>query len=160
MDQITESGPRRIGEILVAQNVLDASQVAHILEQQRRLGRPFGDLAERLYNVGPEQVEKAWVEQYVCYGTEINLDEQQIDDDALRVLSCRQAWQFRTLPLSREDGELKAATCRDRLQRAVNFAWRRFDEPVYFVIADRVQLEQHLMQHFPWPGVLELPVAG
>lgn len=160
MMQVTQNGIRRIGEILVAQNVLREWQVEQILEHQQRFGRPFGDLAERLFGIRPAQVENAWVEQYLSFGTEIDLDEQTIDAQTLRVINRRQAWQFRMLPLSREDGEMIAVTSRDRLRRAVSFAWRRFDEPVYFLIAAPAQLERFLMKYYPWPGAASLPLTG
>ncbi|MEX2673435.1 MAG: hypothetical protein WD294_15150 [Phycisphaeraceae bacterium] len=157
---ITQPGTRRIGEILVSQGVLTEAQVQDILNQQHRHGRPFGELAEQLFDVGPEQVEKAWIEQYLDYGTEVDLEQQVIDVDVLRVINRRQAWQFRVLPLSRADGELVAATSREDLRRAVNFAWRRFDEPVYFLIASRPQLEAFLMKHYPWASAPSLLAAG
>ena len=151
---------KRIGEILVAQGVLTEHQVQQILQQQQRIGRPFGELAEQLFGISPDEVERAWIEQYISYGTEIDLDAQRIDIEALRVINRRQAWQFRMLPLAREGGEIVAATSRDRLRRAVSFAWRRFDEPVYFLIARRPQLERFLMTHYPWPSALSLSAAG
>lgn len=160
MPQGMQLKTQRIGEILVARGLLTDEQVEEILEQQQRFGRPFGDLAERLFDIGAEDVENAWIEQYISFGTEIDLDQQKVEVDTLRVINRRQAWQFRVLPLSREDGELMAATSRDRLRRAVNFAWRRFDEPVYFVIARQPQLEAFLMKHYPWPSALGLPAAG
>ena len=35
--------------------------------------------------------------------------------------------------------------------RAVNFAARRLDEPVCFLIAQRQQLRDFLMEHYPVP---------
>ena len=150
----------RMGELLVDQGVLTTEQVAQILAEQKRIGRPFGDLAERLFGVSPDAVEKAWVDQYVTPSTQIDLDKQHIDIRVLKSINRRQAWQFRMLPLRREADELVAATCADHLRRAVNFAWRRLDEPIYFLVASRPQLEEFLMDHFPWPSALNLPAAG
>lgn len=158
--KLTPSEPKRIGEILVAHGLLTNEQVTEILQQQQRGGRPFGDLAERMFGVDAEQVEKAWAEQYVSLGTEVDLSEQTIAPETLRIINRRQAWQFRVLPMSRREGELVVATSRENLRRAVNFAWQRFDEPVFFMIAPAAQLEQFLMHHYPWPAVLDLPAAG
>ncbi len=150
----------RIGELLVKQGVLTEEQVEHIVAEQKRLGRPFGDLAEKLFHVSAEAVERAWIDQYLSFGTEINLDQQEMDLRVLRILNRRQAWQFRVLPLRHDGDELVAATSREHLKRAVNFAWRRIGDPVYFLIAKRPQLEEFLMEHYPWPAALELPAAG
>lgn len=153
-------GGVRMGELLVQQGVLSQQQVEDILAEQKRIGRPFGDLAERMFGVSPDAVEQAWVDQYVTLSTQIDLEKQRIDIRVLKSINRRQAWQFRMLPLRREEDELVAATCADHLRRAVNFAWRRLDEPIYFLIASRPQLEEFLMDHFPWPSALKLPAAG
>jgi MSHA biogenesis protein MshE len=150
----------RIGELLIEQGVLSAEQVQQILDEQKRAGRPFGDLAERLFGVSPESVEKAWIDQYLSLSTEIDLDQQSVDVHVLRTLNRRQAWQFRMVPMRHEQQDLVVATSREHLKRAVNFAWRRLHDPVYFLIARRPQLEDFLMRHYPWPAALDLPLAG
>ena len=159
IEQSTEATPR-IGEILVMKGLLTQEQVGHILQTQHRAGRPFGELAEQLYGIGPREVEDAWADQYLSYGTATDLRQQRICPHVLQVINRRQAWQFRVLPLHREDGEIVAATSHDRLRRAVTFAWRRFDEPVYFVIAQPQQLEDFLMTYYPWPNALTLSATG
>ena len=149
----------RIGELLVEQGVLSEMQVAEILDEQKSSGRPFGDIAERMFDVTPDAIEQAWVQQYITLGTEVDLESQEFDIEVLRLINRRQAWQFRMLPIGRKGGELVAATCHARLPRAVNFAWHSLNEPVYFLIAQRPQLESFLMTHYPFPGVLELPLA-
>ena len=150
----------RIGELLVRQGVLTPEQVEQIVAEQKRSARPFGDLAERMFDVSPDAVEQAWVDQYVGLSDVVDLEKQRVDIRVLKSINRRQAWQFRMLPLRREDDEMVAATCADHLKRAVNFAWRRLDEPIYFLIATRPQLEDFLMEHFPWPSALKLPAAG
>jgi type IV pilus assembly protein PilB len=151
----------RLGELLVLQGVLSTEQVDEILDVQRRTARPFGDLAETLFHVDPQAIEKAWIDQYLSFSTEIDLDRQRMDLRVLKVLNRRQAWQFRILPLRHENEELVVATDSEHLKRAVNFAWSRLDEPIYFLIASRPQLEAFLMKHYPWPGVLKMPrIAG
>jgi len=140
-----------IGQLLVEQGVLSAQQVAHILKVQRASHRPFGDLAERLYGIAPEAIEDAWVEQYIRTVGVVNLDEVQFDADCLRVINRRQAWQFQILPTHHDDQHLNIATDAEHLIRAVNFSTRRLDEPVYFVIAQRQQLREFLMKHYPVP---------
>lgn len=140
-----------IGELLVEQGVLTQQQVRQILDVQRTSHRPFGDLAERLFGVRPEAIEDAWVQQYVRVAGVVDLDEQDIDVECLRLINRRQAWQFHLLPTNRGPQSLHVATDADNLVRAVNFATRRFDEPVCFLIAERRQLREFLMKHYPVP---------
>ena len=141
----------QIGELLVEQGVLTTHQVRHILQVQKLSHRPFGDLAERLYGIDPKAVEDAWVEQYLRTAGVVDLDEQGIDTDCLRLLNRRQAWQFHLLPLRREDQAISMATSAENLVRSVNFATRKLDEPVFFLIAERQQLREFLMKHYPVP---------
>lgn len=141
----------RIGELLVEQGILTPKQVEHILFVQKRAQRPFGDLAEKLYGIDPKAIEDAWVQQYIRLAGVVDLDQQRIDEDCLRTLNRRQAWQFQVLPLHRQELDVQMATTADNLVRAVNFATRSFDEPVYFLIAERAQLRDFLMKHYPVP---------
>ena len=141
----------QIGQLLVEQGVLTEAQVDHILKVQRISQRPFGDLAERLYGINPRAVEDAWVEQYLRIVGVIDLEQAEIDAECLRLLNRRQAWQFHLLPLNREDDGLQMATSAENLVRSVNFATRTMDEPVHFLIAERSQLREFLMKHYPVP---------
>jgi hypothetical protein len=96
-------------------------------------------------------VEDAWVQQYICLAGVVELSEQEMDVACLRLINRRQAWQFHMLPLCRSDNSLSIATDADNLVRAVNFATRKLDEPVCFLIAERQQLREFLMQHYPVP---------
>lgn len=140
-----------IGQLLVEQGALTEAQVQHVLQVQKMSHRPFGDLAERLYGINPKAVEDAWVEQYLRTVGVVDLDDHEIETDCLRVLSRRQAWQFRMLPMTREIESLQMATSADNLVRSVNFSTRAIDEPVNFLIAERKQLREFLMKHYPVP---------
>jgi hypothetical protein len=144
----------QIGQLLIEQGVLTEKEVTHILNVQKHCNRPFGDLAERLYGINPRAVEDAWVEQYVRTTGVVDLNEVQADAECLRLLNRRQAWQFHTLPLNREDETLNIATSAEDLVRAVNFSTRTFSEPANFMIAERQQLREFLMTHYPVPGFI------
>ena len=145
----------QIGQLLVEQGVLTDKQVQHILAVQKVSHRPFGDLAERLYGIDAKAVEDAWVEQYLRIAGVVDLADQQVETECLRMLNRRQAWQFHILPLHRdEQRDLNMATSADNLVRSVNFATRKLDEPVNFVIAERKQLREFLMKHYPVPQFL------
>ena len=143
-----------IGQLLIEQGVLTETQVQHILKVQKESARPFGDLAERLFGIDPRAVEDAWVEQYVRTVGVADLDEITIETDCLRLLNRRQAWQFHILPACRDEQQLNVATSAEGLVRAVNFASRKIDEPLFFLIAERQQLREFLMKHYPVPNFL------
>jgi hypothetical protein len=142
----------QIGQLLIEQGVLTEKQVAHILKVQKISHRPFGDLAERLYAINPRAIEDAWVQQYLRIAGTVDLDEQRMDEECLRLINRRQAWQFHVLPMHRdEEQNVNIATTADALVRAVNFSTRKLDEPVFFQIAERKQLREFLMKHYPVP---------
>jgi hypothetical protein len=142
----------QIGQLLVQQGVLTDQQVGHILTVQKATHRPFGDLAERLYGISPRLVEDAWVEQYVRTAGTTDLSELDFDRRCLRLLNRRQAWQFHVLPVNRDEGmHLNVATDAENLVRAVNFSSRRIDESIHMVVAEREQLREFLMKHYPVP---------
>lgn len=142
----------RIGDLLVEQGVLTSQQVQDVLAAQRKSHRPFGDLAERMFGISAKAIEDAWVEQYIRIAGVVDLDEQKIDADCLRLLNRRQAWQFHTLPVNRDQQSLNIATSADKLVRALNFTTRTLEEPVMLMIAERTQLQDFLMKHYPVPG--------
>jgi len=140
-----------IGQLLIEQGVLTSRQVDHILRVQKESHRPFGDLAERLYGINPKAVEDAWVEQYVRTVGLVNLEDQALDAECLRIINRRQAWQFNTMPINRDETALNFATSPENLVRAVNFTARKIDEPIAFMLAERSQLRDFLMRHYPVP---------
>ena len=144
----------KIGEILVQQGILTLEQVTHVLHVQKAVGRPFGDLAERLYGIEPDVVQDAWVEQYADMVGRIDLETIATDEACRDVVSRRQAWQFHVVPLYRDGEYLHVATTAESLVRAVNFATRTIAEPVYFRLADRKQINEVLMERYPVPGYL------
>ncbi|MDP9173761.1 MAG: hypothetical protein M3O30_07830 [Planctomycetota bacterium] len=144
----------QIGQLLVEQGALSQTQVDHILKVQKMSHRPFGDLAERLYGINPRAVEDAWVEQYIRVAGVVDLQQQEIETDCLRSLNRRQAWQFHLLPLNRQQSGLNVATSAKDLVRAVNFSGKTIDEPVHFMIAERAQLREFLMKHYPVPSYI------
>ncbi|MEM6749926.1 MAG: hypothetical protein AAGA57_05175 [Planctomycetota bacterium] len=148
--------PIRIGEILIEQGVLSEQQVFEIVQAQKKLHLPFGVLAEQMCDVTLESIENAWIEQYHRFTGTIDLDAQQFDDNALRLLSRRQAHQFEMIPVSFEpSGEVLVAASRRRLARAVTFSVARIDRMVYFRIAESDQLKAFLQKYYPMPELAE-----
>ena len=109
----------RIGQILVEQGKLTEQQVFEIIEAQRRTSMPFGLLAERTFDVTVDSIEQAWVEQYCRFTGQLDLDEVAIDQQVLKLINRRQAWQVEILPVRYEsEGELLGAASRHRRARA------------------------------------------
>jgi hypothetical protein len=152
----TQTPKLQIGDILIEQGVLSEQQVFEILDAQRRVGKPFGVLAEEMFEVAVDTVERAWVEQYGRLTGELDLEAIELDERVLELLNRRQAWQFELLPLRYEPGgELLVAASRTRLARAVSFAAHRLPEMVYFRIARSGQLRKFLQKHYPMPEVTQ-----
>lgn len=141
----------RLGELLVEQGVLSGDQVDHIVRVQRNVGRPFGDLAERLYGIDPKAVEHAWARQYNKLAGVDDPSALAVDPACITLVNRRQAWQFFIAPFSREQGELRILTDEAHLARAVNFAAATFAEPVFFQLTSSESLKAFLLQHYPVP---------
>ena len=146
----------RIGQMLVTAGLLDADQVEAILRKQQSHPEPFGLLAQRLYGIDPSTIEAIWTESMIRISEVVRPDVSRIDPDVLDLITRRQAWQFRFLPLSIDPcGTLMAATTREHLSRAVRFATRVLDRPCSFVITDSEFLAEQLDVHYALPGLDE-----
>ena len=150
------SQPIRIGEILVEHGVLTEQQVFEVVQAQKKFHLPFGVLAERMFEVTLDSVERAWIEQYHRFTGTIDLSQHTCSAQVLSLLSRRQAWQFEVLPVQFEPtGELLMAASRQRLARAVTFAAQHLDHEVYFRIAESAQLRLFLQKYYPMAGAAE-----
>ncbi|MFM9957199.1 MAG: hypothetical protein ACKVZJ_03920 [Phycisphaerales bacterium] len=143
----------RLGEVMVAQGLLTEHQVQQILHHQRHAHRPFGVLAEDLFGISEDEVERAWVAQYASLTRQINPHDEKIDPEALRLVDRRQAWQFRVLPIRFDGDELMIATTPEHLVRALRFASRCVPRPCYFVLTDSRHLGDALVRYFPMAGM-------
>lgn len=143
----------RLGELLVQVGVLTATQIDHILSVQRETGEPFGVLCERLAGVDPVAVEEAWATQYAQLTRHVDPALESFDPEATGLVTRRQAWQFRVLPIRFDDEELMLATTRRHLRRALRFATNVLVVPVYPVLTEPLALGEGLCRHFPLPGM-------
>jgi hypothetical protein len=126
-----------IGHLLVEQGVLTEKQCAQVLEEQALTGRPFGEVAEEMFPAAA-----------------------QVDPAVLGLITRRQAWQFRILPVCQKGDTLTLCTTKDHLVRAVNFANTFMDSTCYFVLADPDELGNALMRYFPIDGMSRDVVRG
>lgn len=154
---------QRIGQLLIEHGVLNEHQVARILEEQRTTHRPFGEIAERLFNIDERAVEDAWAHQYAMLARQVDPTMVKVDPAALALLSPRQAWQFRVLPIGYDGDELTICTAREHLARALRFSMRHLATPCYFVLATSEALGHALVRYYPVGGMspdLANPVAS
>lgn len=149
----------RLGDLLVRRGVLTEAQRDAVLEYQQTTGRPFGELAERLFGVDESAVEEAWAEQYAGLAQRVDPRSERVEADALRLIDRRQAWQFRLLPLRIEAGELMACTTQVHLVRALRFAGWHIRRPCYFVLSDPLALWEALQRYYPLEGMPPAVVA-
>lgn len=143
----------RLGELMVRRGLLSERQVEKILEAQERAARPFGELAEEMFDLHPADVERVWAEQYALQTPRIDPRTERVQKQAVALLSRRQAWQFKVLPLRIERGELCMCTTAENLPRALRFVYRRLETPAYFVTAEEDALQEALQKHFPMSGM-------
>ncbi len=143
----------RLGDLLVEAGVLSEEQVEQLLEEQREGGVPLGVLAERRFGVDPVAVERAWARQYAGLTRTIDPELEVFHDKARALVTRRQAWQFRVLPIRFEPHELMIATTVVHLPRALRFAANVIGYPVFFVMADPEPLGRALCRHYPLPGL-------
>jgi len=142
----------RIGEMLVRMGVLSREQVEAVLDEQQASNEAFGAIAERLFDIPPDTIERAWIEQTQERATIFDA-ERGIEDEARELVVRRQAWQFGIVPLRLDDGYLIAATSRKQLPRAVRFATRVLGMPVQFEIAEDDELSRLLALQYPIRGM-------
>jgi len=143
----------RLGQLLIESDVLTTRQVDAIIVEQERTGEPFGLLAERLFGVDPRKIEDAWAQQYAGLTRTVNPQVEIFDDQAVTLVTRRQAWQFRILPMRFEGRELLIATTQQHLRRALRFATNVIGIPVFFVMADPLELGHALCSRYPLPGM-------
>ncbi len=154
----------RLGDLLVRQGVLTEAQRDAVLAEQRLIGRPFGVLAERMFGVSPNAVERAWAEQYASIARRVDPRKERLDPYALRLVERRQAWQFRVLPMRFVPGvesldgavaseDVLVCTTQSDLARALKFTGWRLGHVCHFVIAEPSALGEALARHYPMAGL-------
>jgi Type II secretion system (T2SS), protein E, N-terminal domain len=147
------SGVVRLGEWMVRAGVIDDSQRSAILDAQASCGRPFGELAERMFGVDPRAVESAWAKQYASAVPRIDPLDQEPEPEVLGLVGRREAWQFRVLPIRRDGAEVMVCTTPEHLVRALKFLGWSVPGACYMVLADADGLHAALARHYPMAGL-------
>jgi hypothetical protein len=143
----------RLGQILIEQGLLNQQQADSIAQRQEQTGQPFGLLCEQMFRLHPQAIERAWAMQYANLTRMVDPAHEAIDNRALELITRRQAWQFRVLPIRFDGRELMIATMRTQLRRALGFATSVLGMPTYLVLAGPQALGEALCRHYPLPGM-------
>ena len=143
----------KLGELMVRQGLLTEAQVAEVLAVQAHRTEPFGSICERLVGILPEVVEGAWVEQYSVLTEGITPDFSRQDPSVLNVITTRQAWQFRIVPVCWDEGSLVLTTTNKQMARALRFATKVIPFPVYFLLIQPEAMAEALNHSYPMPGL-------
>ncbi len=143
----------RLGDLLVFKGALTPAQRDSVLEYQRLTGRPFGEMAERLFGLSQGVIEQAWAEQYASIAPRLDPRQEDVEAEALALIERRQAWQFRILPLRFDDREVMVCTTQEHLARALRFAGWKIQASCYFVLSEPLNLGEALMRHYPMAGM-------
>ncbi len=149
-----------IGTLMLKRGVITAAQLEQILDRQKSTHRPFGEIAEELVGVKAKDVERAWAEQYAQTTRWVDPTLEPLDPAVHDLVSRRQAWQFRVLPIGYDGSELMVCTTQEGLVRAMNFAARQLPVTCYFVLAKLDQLAEALMRNYPMEGMSAETLAG
>lgn len=149
-----------LGDLLVRQGVLSESERDQVLKVQAQAGRPFGVIAEELFGVEPEAVERAWAEQYAHYAPSVDPRSFEVEEDALALINRRQAWQFRLMPLRCHGNQVILCTTQDNLVRALRFAGWRLGQQCQFALTDPRALGEALERYYPLGGMSAELLAG
>lgn len=150
----------RLGDVLVQNGILTATQRDQVLAAQKVRGGPFGVIAEEMYGIHVDDIERAWAQQYASLCTPIDPRRRLVQPEVLRVIDRRQAWQFRVLPIEFEGDWLLACTTVQHLPRALKFTAWKLGHSVQFVIAEPSHLGEAMVEHYPMAGMTPDVIAA
>ncbi len=149
-----------LGDLLVRNGVLTRRQRDEALEAQRTRGGPFGLIVEEMFGVSPADVEKAWAEQFAGMVAHIDPRRAEIAPRVLGIISRRQAWQFRVLPLELREDSLVLCTTQEALVRALKFAGWKLGHSCEFVIAEPDALGEAMCRYYPMAGMTPSSISS
>jgi hypothetical protein len=150
---------RLIGAILVERGVMKQKQVDAVLQEQQRQRKPFGKLANHMFGIPEREVHKAWAAQTGRFCDHVDLACEPSDENLIHLLTAREAWLIRALPLRVEQGELIVASTVVDLPEAMGLLRQKVRWPIRFVVADRKQLEYFLLHRYAAEPVVEQAVS-
>lgn len=145
----------RLGDLLVQLGALTREQCEAVVNEQRRSGRPIGVVAEKMFGVAADVIERAWAEQYAAIARRVDPMTERYDLDALGQINKRQAWQFKVIPIRFDGREIIVCTTTANLPRALRFTSRQIGHACTLVTCDEARLIDALERFYPLAGARE-----
>ncbi len=133
-----------IGQILREMNVLRDRDVIEILEQQKRTGRRFGQIALAWGLATPEQIWTAWSRQLAEQQQRVDIDELGVDTNAVELVSAVVARFYRVLPLRLWGDNLVVAVPEDGEHGSLDDLPVLLDCNVHACLCDPRQVDEYL----------------
>jgi len=137
-----------MGQILIDRGILSETQRDQVLRAQRGTNRPFGELAEKMFEISQQEIEAVWAEQYGQIAEWIDPASIEIPEHVLCVLSGRQAAQFAMIPIRYAGRSLVLCTTKQQLPRALRFASSTFGAECTLTLCKPEELAAGLRRHY------------
>lgn len=99
----------RLGELLVRENLINLAQLRSAQDQQRKSGERLAYTLTKMGAVGERDITKFLSRQYGV--PSINLEDFEIDEDVIKLVSRELAHRHKALPVSRAESSLIVALC-------------------------------------------------
>src|SRR5262245_318455 len=97
----------RLGELLVAKNLITTEQLQQAVEDQKRNGARLGYSLTRLGYIAESELTSFLSKQYGVPA--VNLNEFEIDPDVIKIIPKEIAQKQQVLPVARTGGKLIVA---------------------------------------------------
>jgi type IV pilus assembly protein PilB len=101
------TGHRRLGELLVRENLISLQQLRTAQDEQRRTGVPLGAALAKLGYTSETEITQFLSQQYRVPA--VNLDEFEIDADVVKLIPKEVCEKHRIIPLSRAGTQIVVA---------------------------------------------------
>src|SRR6478672_6629660 len=98
------SNVNRLGELLVREKLISLQQLRQAQEEQKRSGKNLGFALAKLGYVSDTDITNFLANQYRVPA--VNLDEYEIGDDVLKLVTKEVAEKHKVLPLARAGSSL------------------------------------------------------
>jgi type IV pilus assembly protein PilB len=101
------TGHKRLGELLVRENLISLQQLRQAQEEQRRSGAPLAAALAKLGYTSEQEITQFLSQQYRVPA--VNLDEFEIDADVIKLIPKEVCEKNKIIPLSRTGSQLVVA---------------------------------------------------
>lgn len=136
----------RLGEILVSNGVLTSYQLDEALQMQISEGGLLGDILLRLGYVTEEELASAIASQLgLAYCTP---SEAKIDEATLRLLSPRQAQNYRVIPLDAGPDWIRLATATPHRVDQMDRLRRELEAAIRWAVTTPAEIEKALERYY------------